>query len=60
MDSEIIIRLTRIEEKLTAALKVQDDHEARLRSGEKRQWLHTGALVVLAPLLAKFGVHLPV
>ena len=59
MDAEDRERLVRIETKLDAALTVQTDHEARIRSGEKRQWLHTGALVVLAPYLAKFGIHLP-
>lgn len=59
MNNEIIERLTRIETHTETLLTRFDKIEARTASVEKKQWMHTGALVVLAPYLAKFGIHLP-
>jgi hypothetical protein len=53
MDNEVVERLTRIETKLDAALTIQADHEKRIRSGEKQQWLHSGGVAAFAFLLAK-------
>lgn len=59
MDSESRERLVRIETKLDAALTIQADHEKRIRSAEKKQWLHSGALMFLAPILSRYGITLP-
>ncbi len=52
-------RLVRIETKLDTALTSIADHETRIRSNEKRQWIIAGALLVLTPLLQTFGIKLP-
>jgi hypothetical protein len=59
MDNEHGERLARIEVNTEMLLRRFDALDVRVSAVEKKQWIHTGALVVLAPLLAKFGVHLP-
>lgn len=58
-DEEITTRLVRIETKLDGTLEGRADHEARLRSLEKEQWIHRGGLAVVAiltTLVAKLGL----
>lgn len=52
-------RLARIEANTETLIARFDKIDSRVSSVEKKQWMHTGALVVLAPLFAKFGVHFP-
>jgi len=54
MAEEVVIRLTRIEDKLDMALKVQDDHEDRLRSVETKFWYGTGGVTAIGGLLGTF------
>jgi hypothetical protein len=56
MSDEVVERLARIETALTS----RADHETRLRSGERRQWIFAGAVLALQPVLSKLGIHLPV
>lgn len=62
-EEDVIDRLARIEERVTASAAHGDDHEKRLRAVEVRQWAVApvaatfGAL--LGPFLAKLGLHLP-
>lgn len=58
-DDTIPVRLARIELKLDAALARGEDHEARLRGIEKKQWYHTGGVAVVAFALTKLGLPLP-
>lgn len=54
--NEVIERLVRIETKLDKSLSVADDHETRVRSLEREQWLHRGGASVVAVLVAKLGL----
>ena len=54
-EDDVIDRLARIEERVSAV----PDHETRLRTVEKRQWLLAGVAVGLGPLLSKLGFHFP-
>jgi hypothetical protein len=58
-EAEVLERLARIEEHTAAGTDRLDDHENRLRTSERRQWLLAGAAVALGPILSKLGIHLP-
>lgn len=58
-EEDVVERLTRIEEHTASGRVRVDDHEGRIRAMEKRQWLLAGAAVVLGPVLAKLGLHIP-
>ena len=58
-EDEVIDRLARIETHLEGINGQRADHEHRLRSLEKRQWVLAGAAAVLGPVLAKLGLHFP-
>lgn len=59
MSTEVVDRLARIETKLDAALKTKDDHETRLRSVERKQWLYAGGVAAVSAYLSRFGISLP-
>lgn len=56
MGSDVIERLARIETKLDDALERGKDHEERVRSLEREQWLHRGGATVVAFIAAKLGL----
>ena len=56
---EVLQRLVRIEEKSTAAATRSTDHEDRLRSMERRQWIFAGVAAAFGPIFSKFGFHIP-
>jgi hypothetical protein len=56
--SEVLARLTRIETKLDAALKVQGDHETRIRRNEYSLWTGAGVIAAASAFLYKFGLTL--
>jgi len=51
-ESEIKVALGRIEEKIDGLSEVRADHEIRIRSLEKTQWLRTGAISVISLVMA--------
>ena len=57
--ADVIDRLARIESGVESHTLRTADHETRLRSLEKRQWLLAGAAAALGPILTKMGIHLP-
>jgi hypothetical protein len=59
-ETDVIDRLARIEEHVTSVKVRADDHEGRIRSMEKRQWLLVGVAAAIAPLLSKLNIHLPI
>jgi hypothetical protein len=58
-EDDVIDRLARIETHLENTISRSKDHETRLRTLERRQWLLAGAAACLAPVLAKLGFHIP-
>jgi hypothetical protein len=58
-EQEVIDRLARIETHVESAAVRLSDHEVRVRSLERRQWLLAGAAAALGPFLSKLGIHLP-
>jgi hypothetical protein len=54
MSEEVVVRLTRIEDKLDSALGVQKDHEDRIRGVEQKFWIGTGGVSAVSALLGTF------
>jgi len=51
-DSEIKVALGRIEEKIDCHSSTHADHETRIRTLEKTQWLRTGAIGIISLVMA--------
>lgn len=49
-------RLARIETKVDILLTREGRNEDRLSAVEKKQWLHSGGVAVVAFFLSKFGI----
>jgi hypothetical protein len=56
---EVLQRLARIEENSAAAVRRSTDHEDRIRSVERKQWLVAGFSAAVGGIFSKFGFHLP-
>jgi hypothetical protein len=59
-EDDVIDRLARIESNQSDRNAQTEDHEKRLRSVERRQWIFAGAAAALGPVLAKLGIHFPI
>lgn len=55
-EDDVIDRLARIEEHTAQTAAAMADHETRIRTVEKRQWLFAGGTGLLSALLMKLGL----
>ncbi|MGE0751853.1 MAG: hypothetical protein AB7F39_06670 [Variibacter sp.] len=53
------VTLARIDENVRQLVESDGDKEKRIRSLEKRQWVHSGVILLLVPFLAKVGIVIP-
>jgi hypothetical protein len=59
MSAEITERLARIETKVDIIIEHGRDHEKRVRSLERENWLHRGAAAIVAFIATRFTVGIP-
>ena len=53
---DITERLVRIETKVDTLIEHSADHEVRMRSLEREQWIHRGGIAVITFIAAKIGL----
>lgn len=56
---EIISAVSRVETKVDLLLAREERNDTRLRSVEKKMWIHTGVWAVLAVIAGKLGFPVP-